>query len=136
MILTNVYAIGSFLSGDSAIAPHASAHVATAGVASIPGHGAHAGAGAGIPREQPKPKGGKGDGNNGGGGGKGGGAAKEVRQGPLHTSRTRKTSCYVRATMMAVALLTPDTPPYARRTRICVIDATFAWGCIRPANVP
>ena len=72
MILTNVHGIGNFLCGDSAIAGHASGHVATAGVAAIQGQGAHVGAGAGIQKEQPKLKDGKGDGNKGGNKGDGG----------------------------------------------------------------
>ena len=47
MINHSVHPISTYLSGDSAIAPRSSAHVATAGVAAIQGQAAHVGAGAG-----------------------------------------------------------------------------------------
>ena len=68
MINHNVHPIDTYLSGDSVIAPHSSAHVATAGVAAIQGQAAHGGAGAGIRKDQTKPpQGGKGVGKKGGG---------------------------------------------------------------------
>ena len=81
----NVHAIITYLSGDATIAPHASVHVATAGVAAIRGQAAQAGACAGVRKDLTKPPqgggGGKGGGKCGGkgaGGGKGGGSASGV----------------------------------------------------------
>ena len=136
MINHNVHPISTYLSGDSAIAPRASAHVATAGVAAIHVQAAHAGAGAGVRKDLTEPpQGGKGNGNKGGGGGNKGHGGKSSASGAVTYLENKRgyTLCKVYQDGSCVA--------HAGRSTVCPSDKDLRHQCdqclgLHPATDP